>query len=44
MPPNMSARAMIAIGYPGDSEDLPEKYRDREFLLLRPLESLVFSE
>ena len=43
MPPNMSARAMIAIGYPGDSEDLPEKYRDREFPSTRePLESLVF--
>ena len=43
MPSNMSARAMIAIGYPGDSEDLPEKYRGREFPSMRePLESLVF--
>ena len=33
MPSNMSARAMIAIGYPGDSEDLPEKYRGRSFLV-----------
>ena len=40
---NMSARAMIAIGYPGDSADLPEKYQDREFPSSRePLESLMF--
>ena len=43
MPSNMSARAMIAIGYPGDPADLPEKYRDREFPSSRePLESLMF--
>ena len=42
-PSNMSARAMIAIGYPGDPADLPEKYRDREFPSSRePLESLMF--
>ena len=43
MPSNMSARAMIAIGYPGDPADLPEKYQDREFPSSRePLESLMF--
>ena len=43
MPSNMSARAMIAIGYPGNSADLPEKYREREFPSSRkPLESLMF--
>ena len=43
MPSTMSARAMIAIGYPGDLADLPEKYRDREFPSSRePLESLMF--
>ena len=34
---------MIAIGYPGDSEDLPEKYRDREFPSTRePLDPWCF--
>ena len=43
MPSNMNARAMIAIGYPGNSADLPEKYREREFPSSRkPLESLMF--
>ena len=43
MPSTMSARAMIAIGYPGDLADLPEKYREREFPSSRePLESLMF--
>ena len=43
MPSNMSARAMIAIGYPGDPADLPEKYQDRESPSSRePLESLMF--
>ena len=41
---NMTARAVVAIGWPGDSNTLPENYREKEFPSARQsLDKLMFN-
>lgn len=40
---DFAVQAMVAVGYPGDKRELPEKYQDRELPSPRkPLSELVF--
>jgi len=41
---HMTARALVAIGYPGDSETLPENYREKEIPSSRSsIDELMFN-
>ena len=45
IPEGFTPMAMIAVGYPGDPEELPPRLRDREnaLRLRRPIEEIAFA-